>query len=57
VSIKTTGHVGKSKIRLARDGSTSTMLITVAVVIFIVGLVSEQVAQLRFNRNDSFREK
>ncbi len=33
-----------------RYGPTSAMLMTVAVVIFMVGLVSEQVAQLRFDR-------
>ena len=35
-----------------RYGPTSAMLMTVAVVIFMVGLVSEQVAQLRFDRTD-----
>jgi len=97
VPIKTTRRVGKSKIKLLRDGSrffliiikiatlfspmrvflpvsttmfligisyglfkifvlggrygpTSAMLMTVAVVVFMVGLVSEQVAQLRFDR-------
>ncbi|MDO9528886.1 MAG: glycosyltransferase family 2 protein [Syntrophales bacterium] len=99
VPIKTTRRVGKSKIKLIRDGSrffliiikiatlfspmrvflpvsmtmfllgfcyglfkvfvfgggygpTSAMLMTVSVVIFMVGLVSEQVAQLRFDRTD-----
>ncbi|HUV50215.1 MAG TPA: glycosyltransferase family 2 protein [Anaerolineae bacterium] len=33
-----------------RYGPTSAMLMTVSVVIFMVGLVSEQVAQLRFDR-------
>lgn len=33
-------------------GPTSAMLMTVAVVIFMVGLVSEQVAQLRFDRSE-----
>jgi glycosyltransferase involved in cell wall biosynthesis len=33
-----------------RYGPTSAMLMTVAVVVFMVGLVSEQVAQLRFDR-------
>jgi hypothetical protein len=33
-----------------RYGPTSAMLMTMAVVIFMVGLVSEQVAQLRFDR-------
>jgi glycosyltransferase involved in cell wall biosynthesis len=35
-----------------RYGPTAAMLMTVAVVIFMVGLVSEQVAQLRFDRAD-----
>jgi len=35
-----------------RYGPTSAMLMVMAVVIFMVGLVSEQVAQLRFDRND-----
>ena len=33
-----------------RYGPTSAMLMTVAIVVFMVGLVSEQVAQLRFDR-------
>jgi hypothetical protein len=33
-----------------RYGPTSAMLITMSVVVFMVGLVSEQVAQLRFDR-------
>lgn len=36
-----------------RYGPTSAMLMTVSVVIFMVGLVSEQVAQLRFDRTDT----
>jgi len=36
-----------------RYGPTAAMLMTVAVVIFMVGLVSEQVAQLRFDRNET----
>jgi len=40
-----------------RYGPTSAMLMTVSVMIFMVGLVSEQVAQLRFDRTESFREK
>lgn len=35
-----------------RYGPTSAMLMTVSVVIFMVGLVSEQVAQLRFERSE-----
>ena len=35
-----------------RYGPTSAMLMTMAVVIFMVGLVSEQVAQLRFDRSE-----
>lgn len=37
-----------------RYGPTSAMLMTVSVVIFMVGLVSEQVAQLKFDRLESF---
>ena len=101
VPIKTTRRVGKSKIKLLRDGSrflliilkiatffspmkvflpasafmfltglgyglykvfalrerygpTSAMLMTVSVLVFLVGLVSEQVAQLRFDRSEAF---
>lgn len=36
-----------------RYGPTSAMLMTVAVVVFMVGLVSEQVAQLRFDRSET----
>ncbi len=36
-----------------RYGPTSAMLITRAVVVFMVGLVSEQVAQLRFDRSEA----
>jgi len=39
-----------------RYGPTSAMLMTVAVVVFMVGLVSEQVAQLRFDRATHFDE-
>ncbi|TFG91008.1 MAG: glycosyltransferase family 2 protein [Syntrophobacterales bacterium] len=35
-----------------RYGPTSAMLMTVAIVIFMVGLVSEQVAQLRFDKTE-----
>ena len=35
-----------------RYGPTSAMLITMSVVVFMVGLVSEQVAQLRFDRSE-----
>ncbi len=35
-----------------RYGPTSAMLMTMAVVVFMVGLVSEQVAQLRFDRSE-----
>lgn len=38
-----------------RYGPTSAMLMTMAVVVFMVGLVSEQVAQLRFDRSESLR--
>ncbi|MGM0540160.1 MAG: glycosyltransferase family 2 protein [Thermodesulfobacteriota bacterium] len=36
----------------ARYGPTSAMLMTVAVVVFMVGLVSEQIAQLRYDRSE-----
>ncbi|MBN1663402.1 MAG: glycosyltransferase family 2 protein [Deltaproteobacteria bacterium] len=35
-----------------RYGPTSAMLITMSVVVFMVGLVSEQVAQLHYNRSE-----
>ncbi len=35
-----------------RYGPTSAMLMTIAIVVFMVGLVSEQVAQLRFEKRD-----
>jgi len=35
-----------------RYGPTSAMLMTVSVLIFLIGLVSEQIAQLRFDRSD-----
>lgn len=37
----------------SRYGPTSAMLMTMAVLVFMVGLVSEQVAQLRFDRSES----
>lgn len=40
-----------------RYGPTSAMLMTVSVVIFMVGLVSEQIAQLRFERSEIFTSK
>jgi len=39
----------------SRYGPTSAMLMTMAVVVFMVGLVSEQVAQMRFDRSESLR--
>lgn len=36
-----------------RYGPTSAMLMTMAVLIFMVGLVSEQVAQLRYDRSET----
>ena len=36
-----------------RYGPTSAMLITMSVLIFMVGLVSEQVAQLRYERSEN----
>jgi glycosyltransferase involved in cell wall biosynthesis len=38
-------------------GPTSAMLMIMAVVVFMVGLVSEQVAQLRFDRSETLPEK
>ena len=35
-----------------RYGPTSAMLMTIALLVFLVGLVSEQVAQLRFDRSE-----
>ncbi len=40
-----------------RYGPTSAMLMIMAVVIFMVGLVSEQVAQLRFDRSETIGER
>ncbi|WP_208596418.1 hypothetical protein [Desulfonatronospira thiodismutans] len=37
----------------ARYGPTSAMLMTMAVVVFMVGLVSEQIAQLMYDRNET----
>jgi len=39
-----------------RYGPTSAMLMTVSVVIFVVGLVSEQIAQLRYLWSERFSE-
>jgi glycosyltransferase involved in cell wall biosynthesis len=39
----------------ARYGPTSAMLMTVSVLVFLVGLVSEQVSQLRFDRSERSR--
>ena len=53
--------VGYGLIRIfffgGRYGPTSAMLITMSVVVFMVGLVSEQVAQLRFDRSESPRDR
>jgi len=38
-------------------GPTSAMLMTLSVVVFMVGLVSEQVAQLRFDRSESMESR
>jgi hypothetical protein len=35
-----------------RYGPTSAMLITMSVIVFMVGLVSEQVSQLHYDRNE-----
>ena len=40
----------------ARYGPTSAMLMTVSGLVFLVGLVSEQVAQLRFDRSETRRQ-
>ncbi len=40
-----------------RYGPTSAMLMTMAVVVFMVGLVSEQVAQLRFDRSETIPDE
>ena len=40
-----------------RYGPTSAMLMTVSVVVFMVGLVSEQVTQLRFHWSEKFSER
>lgn len=37
----------------AAYGPTAAMLMTIAILVFLVGLVSEQVAQLRFDRSES----
>jgi hypothetical protein len=51
--------VGYGLIRIfyldTRYGPTSAMLMTMAVVVFMVGLVSEQVAQMRFDRSEALR--
>jgi glycosyltransferase involved in cell wall biosynthesis len=38
-------------------GPTSAMLMTMSVVVFMVGLVAEQVAQLRFDRSEYFHSE
>jgi glycosyltransferase involved in cell wall biosynthesis len=38
-------------------GQTSAMLMTIAVLVFMVGLVSEQVAQLRYDRSEFYDEQ
>jgi glycosyltransferase involved in cell wall biosynthesis len=40
----------------SRYGPTSAMLMTMAILVFMVGLVSEQVAQLRFDRSESLEQ-
>ncbi|MBL7162928.1 MAG: glycosyltransferase family 2 protein [Anaerolineales bacterium] len=40
-----------------RYGPTSAMLMTISVVVFMVGLVSEQIAQLRFERSEYFSKE
>lgn len=37
----------------ARYGPTSALLIAMSVLVFLVGLVSEQIAQLRYDRNET----
>jgi len=41
----------------ARYGPTSAMLMIIAVLMFLIGLVSEQVAQLKFDRGDHWIDK
>lgn len=41
----------------SRYGPTSAMLMIVSVLIFLIGLVSEQIAQLRFDRSEINKEK
>ncbi len=41
----------------ARYGPTSAMLMIIAVLMFLIGLVSEQVAQLKFDRGDRWLDK
>lgn len=45
---------GISRMILLQDryGTTSSILIIISVVVFLIGLVSEQVAQLRFDRSE-----
>jgi hypothetical protein len=38
----------------ARYGQTSALLITTAILVFLVGLISEQIAQLRFEHSETF---
>jgi len=40
-----------------RYGPTSAMLMTVSTIIFMVGLVSEQIAQLRFERSEFYGDE
>ena len=39
-----------------RYGPTSAMIMTVSILVFMVGLISEQITQLRFERSESFEE-
>jgi len=55
-----TGFIyGLSKVLILATpyGPTSAMLMTVSVVVFMVGLVSEQIAQLRFERSENFTDE
>lgn len=40
-----------------RYGPTAAMLMVIAVLMFLIGLVSEQVAQLKFDRSDHWMDK
>jgi hypothetical protein len=49
---------GFSKVLLLGEpyGPTSAMLMTVAGLVFLIGLVSEQITQLRYERDANFED-